>query len=120
MNIDSQRNQVLFDGMLSTASNAVVRYGVTVSCGNIEVTVTVADKKNSPTPLDLNNIKQLVSNYLATTNESDFDRVINNIFYTVGLLYTERDIEVMIYDTVECLTVMKTFNTLINPSAKGK
>ena len=120
MNINSQRNQALFESLMVTSSEAQTRYGVTVINDNIEVTVTIADKKNSPTPLDLNNIKQLVSNYLATTNESDFDRVINNIFYTVGLLYTERDIEVMIYDTVECLAVMKTFNTLINPSAKGK
>jgi len=118
--IDSQRNQVLFDRMLASASSAKIRYGVTVMCGNIEVTVTVADKKNSPTPLDLNNIKQPVSEYLTTTDETDSDKVINNIYYIVGLLYPERDIEVMIYDPVECLTVMKIFNTSINPSTKGK
>jgi hypothetical protein len=118
--IDSQRNQVIFDRMLASASSANVRYGVMVVSGNVEVTVTIADKKNSPTPLDLNNIKQLVSNYITTTNETDFDRVINNIYYIVGLIYPERDIEVLIYDTVECLTVMKTFNPSINSSTKGK
>jgi hypothetical protein len=118
--IDSQRNQALFDRMLASASSAKVRYGATVMCGNIEVTVTVADKKISPTPLDLNNIRQLVSHYLTTTDETDFDKVINNIYYIVVLIYPESDIEVMIYDTVECLTVMKIFNTSINPSTKGK
>jgi hypothetical protein len=109
--IDIQRNQALCDGMLASASNAVVRYGATVLSGNVEVTVTIADKKNSPTPLDLNNIKQLVSNYITTTNETDFDKVINNIYFIVASLYTERDIEVMIYDTVECLTVMKIYKS---------
>lgn len=114
--IDVQRNQALFDLMLAATSKATIRYGVTVFSGDVEVTVTIADKKNSQTPLDLNNVKQLVSEYLATTDETDFDRVVNNIFYTVGLIYPERDIEVMIYDTVECLTVMKTFNTSTNPA----
>ena len=118
--IDSQRNQALFDRMIATTSSATIRYGVTVLCDNIEVTVTVADKKNSQTPLDLNNIKQPVSEYIATTDEADFDRVINNIYYIVGLVYPERDIEVMIYDTVECLTVMKIFNTSTTPLFKGK
>jgi hypothetical protein len=120
MNINSQRNQALFESLMVTSSEAQTRYGVTVINDNIEVTVTIADKKNSPTPLDLNNIKQLISDYITTTDETDFDRVINNIYYTVGLIYSGRDIEVMIYDTVECLAVMKTFNTSINPSTKGK
>jgi hypothetical protein len=114
--IYTQRDQALFDSMVSATGRAKVRYGVTVTYLNIEVTVTITDEKNSPIPLDLNNIKQLISDYLYGTDETDFDRLINNIYYIVGLVYTERDIEVIIYDTVDCLTVMKIFKTSINPA----
>lgn len=108
--IEYQRTQALIESVKATISNAKTRFGVTVTNDNIEVTVTVEDKKNLETPLDLNNIKQLVSEYITTTDSTDFDSVINSIYLIVVQHYPKRDVEVMIYDNVECLTVMKTFN----------
>jgi hypothetical protein len=109
MTMDLQRQQVMFERLISTAATAQKRFAVTVIYDNIEVTVTVEEKKNLHTPLDLNNIRQLVSDYIRTTDSTDFDSVIDNIYYIVASLYSERDIEVMIYDTIECLAIMKIF-----------
>ena len=105
-----QRSQALMDEARATISNAKTRFAVTVTHDNIEVTVTVENKKNSETPLDLNNIKQIVSEYITATDDTDFDSVINSIYLKVVQHYPKRDIEVLIYDNVECLSVMKIFN----------
>lgn len=118
--LQQQRNLALIDSMKSAIINAYTAFGVTVTKDNIEVTVTIEDKYNLETPLDLNNIKQLVSDYISTTDSTDFDSVINSIYYIVAQRYPERGIEVMIYDNVECLTVMKIFKTLSTPLFKGK
>ena len=110
MTIDNQRQLAIINSLSATMSRAKVKFAVTVTKENIEVTVTVEDKKSHDQHLDLNNIKQLVTSYLATTDETNFDSMINYIYSLVYLCYPERDIEVMIYDTVECLTVMKIFN----------
>lgn len=109
--MDLQRHQAVFERLVSTAAVAKKRFAVTVAYDNIEVTVTVEEKKNPHTPLDLNNIRQLVSDYIRTTDSTDFDSVIDNIYYIVASHYTERDIEIMIYDTVECLTIMKIYQS---------
>ena len=108
--LEYQRAQALIESVRTTLSNAKTRFVVTVINDNIKVTVTIEDKKNLETPLDLNSIKQLVSEYITTTDSTDFDSVINSIYLKVVQHYSERDIEVMIYDNVECLAVMKTFN----------
>lgn len=113
--MDQQRNQAVFEKLILKASSAKTMFAVTVINENIEVTVTIEDKKNLPTQLDLNMIKELVREYIITTDNPDFDSVINNIYYIVALRYPGRDIEVMIYDNVEFLTVMKIFNHSINP-----
>lgn len=105
-----QRTQAWIESVKTTVINAKTRFAVTVTHDNIEVTVTVEDKKNLETSLDLNNIKQLVSEYITTTDNTDFDSVINTIYLTVAQHYPERDIEVLIYDNVECLSIMKIFN----------
>lgn len=107
--MDLQRHQAVFEQLVSTAATSKKRFAVTVTYDNIEVTVTVEEKKNPHTPLDLNNIKRLVSEYVTTTDSTDFDNVIDNIYYIVASHYSGRDIEVMIYDTVECLTIMKIY-----------
>lgn len=107
--MDLQRHQAVFEQLVSTAATSKKRFAVTVTHDNIEVTVTVEEKKNSHTPLDLNNIKRLVSEYITTTDSTDFDSVIDNIYYIVASHYSGRDIEVMIYDTVEYLTIMKIY-----------
>jgi hypothetical protein len=105
-----QRTQAWIESVKTTVTNAKTRFAVTVTHDNIEVTVTVEDKKNLETSLDLNNIKQLVSDYITTTDNADFDSVINTIYLTVAQHYPKRDIEVLIYDNVECLSIMKIFN----------
>lgn len=107
---DLQRNQVMFERLLVNANKAQTKFSVTVVIDTIEVTVTIEEKKNLANPLELNIIKQLISEYMSTTDSSDFDSVINNIYFIIALRYPGRDIEIMIYDTVECLTVMKIFN----------
>ena len=109
--MDDQRKQVVFERLLSTAATATTRFAVTVAFDGIEVTVTIEEKKNAMLPLDLNNIRQLVSDYISTTDSTDFDDVVNNIYYIVASHYSGRDIEVMIYDTVECLTIMKIYKS---------
>jgi hypothetical protein len=105
-----QRTQAWIESVKTTVTNAKTRFAVTVTHDNIEVTVTVEDKKNLETSLDLNNIKQLVSDYITTTDNTDFDSVINTIYLMVAQHYPKRDIEVLIYDNVECLSIMKIFN----------
>lgn len=111
MTMDDQRKQAVFESLMSAATKATTHFAVTVTIDDIEVTVTVEEKKNAMLPLDLNNIRQLVSDYIKTTDSTDFDNVINNIYYIVASHYSGRDIEVMIYDTVECLTIMKIFKS---------
>lgn len=106
----------MIETLKSAIVNADTRFAVTVTCDNIEVTVTLSNKKNLEPSLDLNNIKQLISEYINTTDNSNFDTVINSIYIRIAQLYQGRDIEIMIYDTVECLTVMKIFKTSINPA----
>lgn len=107
-NIEEQRQKALIDRVIRDTINARLMYAVTVTYENIEVTVTV-DQKTNQTPLDLEWIKEIVSQYISTTDSTDFDSVINHIYYIVATRYPERDVEVMIYDNVECLSIMKIF-----------
>lgn len=108
--LDVQRQLAMFEHRLIVKGTAKTMFGVGVINGQIEVTLTIEDKKNQEPPLDLNNIKHLVSEYITTTDTTDFGDVIGDIFDTVSIHYPGRDIEVMIYDTVERLTVMKIFH----------
>lgn len=111
----SNRQQILVEQHFVTKFNSVTYFGVTVFHDNIELTVTIEDDKNKETTLDLVMVKQLIGDYLKNTDKTNFDDVIYDVYDRIGSHYWGRDIEIIIYDTVECLTIMKTFK-IIKPA----
>lgn len=107
--MDIQRQQAISERIISTVYKAETFFATTIIHNTLEVTVTIEEKKEREQGVDIENVKSIVSNYLKNTNITDAESVINNIYYIIALQYSEHDIEVMVYDTIDCIAVMKIF-----------
>lgn len=106
--MELQRQLALVHSRQVSKNSAAIRYATTVVQEHFRITVTLTQFINS-TPLDLQIVKQLTSEYLKNTDQTDSLKAADDIYDRIAAVFPERDIEVLIYDTVDCLAVMKIY-----------
>ena len=107
-----QREQALFEQRQRIKNASKSMYGVTITHAHVDVTVMVEHKKNNSDTLDLLKIRQKVDDYLnkSVKDGKDFEVIMDEIYEEIAVIYSERDIEVHIFDNNEKFTVSKIYN----------